>query len=107
MKKFILIVIFLLFASTAVAKEIWILHETLTGYIVSSGRIDREWDSKNRDGSTISEWIERQLNEGFVVVYLPNQKLPKPKKHKIVDGEIVDLTPEDKAVIKGRPHLQP
>ena len=100
MKKVILALIFLLFASTALAKEVWILYETPTGYIISAGRVDREWDSKHRDGSTISEFIERKVNEGFAVLYCPNHKLPRRNKHKIVNGEIVALTEEDKAARK-------
>ena len=100
MKKLILILVCLLFANTAIAKEIYILYEQSTGYIVSSGKIDRDWDSNHRDGSTASEFIERKLNEGFAVLYCPNQKLPKRSQHKIVNGEIVALTEEDKAARK-------
>lgn len=100
MKKFILIAVFLLFASTALGAEIFILYEKSTGYIITTGRIDREWDSKNRDGSTITEYIERKLSEGLAVLYFPEQKLPNPKKDKVADGKIVELTKQEKEAIE-------
>ena len=67
-----------------------------------SGRIDRAWDSENADGSTVSEGIVRVLarKSGRKVVYFNNRDLPVVKKHKIKDGEIVDLTEDDLAAIE-------
>ena len=102
MKKLILILIFLLVASPALAIEVFVLYEKPTGYIVTIGRVNSEWDAKNRDGSTISEFIEEQVAQGLAVVFLPGHKLPDHKKYKVVDGKIVELTKQDKAAIEAK-----
>ena len=79
--------------------EIFVIYNKLTGFIDGgAGRIDREWDDGNKDGSTISERIPEILakDSNRVVIYLPDQDLPDPEKHKIVDGMIVSLTETDK-----------
>lgn len=80
-------------------KEIFVTYNETTGYIDGGvGRIDREWDAKNADGSTMSERISliMKKNMNRKVIYLPDQALPDLEKHKIVDGKIVELTEADK-----------
>lgn len=75
--------------------EIFVIYNKNTGHIDGgAGRIDREWDEVNKDGSTISECILEILakNSDREVVYLPNQELPDPLQHKIVDGQIKSLS---------------
>lgn len=74
-------------------KEIFVIYNKITSFIDGgAGRIDREWDAKNADGSTISERISLILAKDLdrKVIYLPNQDLPDPEKHKIIDGKIVE-----------------
>lgn len=76
--------------------EIFVIYNKLTGFIEGgAGRIDR---NAKPDGSTINERIPLVLakDSNRVVVYLPEQNLPDPERHKIVDGKIVDLTKADK-----------
>lgn len=80
-------------------KEIFVIYNKNTGFIDGgTARIDREWDERHKDGSTISERIPQILakNPNRRVVYLPNQNLPDPEKHKIKGNKIVELTEEDK-----------
>lgn len=80
--------------------EIFIVYGRATGFIKSSGRIDRESDEDNRDGSTVLEYVERKLtNPELTVVYLPDQELPDSGKRKIVDGEIVEMSIEDQLTV--------
>lgn len=79
--------------------EIFVIYNKLTGLIEGgAGRIDREWDAKNKDGSTISERIPQILAKDLnrAVIYFPDQDLPNPEKHKIVEGKIVELAETDK-----------
>ena len=73
--------------------EIFIFYNLITGVIQEAGRINREKDEDNRDGSTTLEYVERKLTESpeHNVVYFINQDLPDPEKHKIVDGEIIKI----------------
>ena len=82
--------------------EIFVISYKTTGFIKSTGIIDREWDSANLDGSTISEKIESMLLEDskLVVEYLADQKLPDEEKDKMEDKKIVSLTEADKQKIK-------
>lgn len=80
-------------------KEIFIIYNKKTGFIDGgAGRIDREWDAKNADGSTMSERIPEILakDSDREVVYLPNQDLPDLEQYKIEDGKIVPKTEQDK-----------
>lgn len=80
------------------AKEIFVIYNRITGFIDGgAGRIDREWDQANLDGSTMSERIVEILARDLdrEVVYLPNQNVPSHDRHKIIDSEIVDLTARD------------
>jgi len=84
-------------------KEIFVIYDSATGFLDGgAGRIDREWDAKNVDGSTMSERIPDILakNPNREVIYLPNQKLPNRYKHKISNGKIVKLTVANKKAIK-------
>lgn len=83
-------------------KEIYIIYNTVTGFIERGmGRIDREWDAANADGSTQTERIPLILAKypDLAVVYLPDQPLPDRTKHKIDRGEMVVLTKEEESVI--------
>jgi hypothetical protein len=80
-------------------KEIFVIYNKNTGFIVGgTGRVDKEWDDMHKDGSTISERITQILaeNSNNEVIYLPNQSLPDPERHKIEDNKIVELTPQEK-----------
>ena len=84
-------------------KEIFVIYDSTTGFLEGgSGKIDREWDAKNADGSTVSERIPKILakNPNREVIYLPYQKLPDRYEHKISKGKIVKLTVANKKVIK-------
>ena len=77
------------------ALEIFVIYNKNTGLIDGgTGRVDRNAEP---DGSTMAERIPEILAKDLnkEVLYLPNQDLPDPKKHKVVDGEIVDLTEDD------------
>lgn len=94
MKKILLVIAIVLFLVSPVsAKEVWVLYDG--GNIVGSGRIDREWCESNRDGSTTLEFIERKVAEGVSVLYLPDGKLPDPKKQKVENGKIANKTPAE------------
>lgn len=84
-------------------KKIFVIYNKNTGFIDGgAGRIDKEWDQAHKDGSTISERIPKVLAEKAdrKVIYLPNQKVPDPEKHKIKNGKIVELTKQDKQDIE-------
>jgi hypothetical protein len=71
--------------------EIFVLYNKNTGLIKSSGRIDRERDNANRDGSTMLEYVERKLSDpDLAVIYFPERNLPDTEKHKIIDEKIVN-----------------
>ena len=81
-------------------KEIFVIYNKDTGFIDGgAGRVDR---STTPDGSTMAERIPGILakDPNRKVVYLPNGKLPDSEKHKVIEGEIVDLTEDDLAAIK-------
>lgn len=83
--------------------EIFIIYNKITGFIDGgAGKIDREWDADNADGSTISERIPDILakDPNRKVIYLPLQTLPNSMKHKIINGEIVDLTEAETLELK-------
>ena len=78
--------------------EMFVIYNKNTGLIDGGcGRVDREWDAAHKDGSTTSEGIERILakDPDRAVIFLPNGDLPDPKKHKVVDGEIVEISKEE------------
>lgn len=83
-------------------KEIFIVYELSTGFIKSTGVIDKEKDvekRKNNDESTMSEYIENKLlNElGLKVRYYENQRLPNSNEMKIGNsGKITKLNQADK-----------
>lgn len=84
-------------------KEIFIIYNKTTGFIDGgAGKIDRERDLANVDGSTMLERIPLILAKDInrEVVYLPLQTLPDPNKHKIINGEIIDLTEAEKLELK-------
>lgn len=84
-------------------KEIFVIYNKTTGFIEGGcGKIDRKKDAVSKDGSTMTERIPLILakNPKREVIYLPNQSLPDPSKHKIVDGNIIDLTEKDKQTIE-------
>ncbi len=85
------------------AKEIFVIYNKNTGFIDGgSGKIKRKWDDLNKDGSTMSERIPEILakDPDREVVYLQNQILPDPDKHKIVNVEIVELTESEITTVK-------
>ena len=67
-----------------------------------AGRIDRKWDKAHKDGSTMGERIPEVLAKKLSrkVVYLPDQDLPDPERHKIKDGKKAELTEQDREAIK-------
>lgn len=79
-----------IFATSAFGLEIYIISKT-SGEIISSGRLDKDWDDTHRDGSTALERIEKQLAEdsNLKVYYFPNQSLPNPEIQKIENDRIV------------------
>ena len=80
--------------------EVFVIYNKNTGLIDGgAGRVDR---SATPDGSTMAERIPLILAKSpdREVVYLPNGKLPDSKKHKIVGGQVVDLTEDDLAAIE-------
>ena len=84
-------------------KEIFVIYNKKTGFFDGgAGKINRNWDIANADGSTMSERIAEILakNPDREVIYLPNQKLSDPEQHKIKDGKIVKLTAADKKAIR-------
>jgi hypothetical protein len=84
-------------------KEIFVIYNKDTGFIGGgAGRVDRQWDEAHKDGSTMSERIPQILakNSDRKVIYLPNQSLPDPEKHKIKNGKIAKLTKKDKEDIE-------
>ena len=87
------------------AKEIFVIYNNVTGFIDGgSGKIDRERDLANADGSTMLERIPEILikDPDRVVTYLPDQDLPDSQKQKISlsTGNIINLTASDKQTIK-------
>lgn len=79
-------------------KEVFVIYNKTTGFIDGgTGRVDFEWDEAHKDGS-MSERIPKILakNPDRKVIYLPDQNLPDPERHKIVDGKIVELVEQDK-----------
>ena len=58
--------------------EIFILYDKTTGFLTGGGRLNRERDLANPDGSTATENINRILSNdsNYDVLYLPNQPLP-------------------------------
>ncbi len=79
-------------------KEIYVISYKATGRIKSSGRIDKELDALNLDGSTVTEKIaKRLLNTDLEVTYLPNGLLPDSNTQKIENNLIVPLSIEDVA----------
>jgi len=76
-------------------KEIFAIYNKATGFIEGgTGRVNR---SESPDGSTVAEQIPDILakDPNMAVVYLPNQPLPDPGKHKVVGGEMKNLTKSD------------
>ncbi len=76
-------------------KEIFVIYNRKTGLIEGgAGNINREWDHDHMDGSTMVERIQKILAKDHDrrVVYFPRQDIPDPKKHKIENERIVDLT---------------
>jgi len=71
--------------------EVFILYNKNTGFIKSSGRVDKEWDSEHIDDSTVAEYTKRKLTEdsALSVIYFPEQNLPDSETHKIENGQIV------------------
>lgn len=85
-------------------KEIFIIYNKITGFLDGgAGRINKEWDATNADGSTMSERIPKILakNPDREVIYLPNQTLPDFDNYKIQNGKIVPKTEEDKLLTEG------
>ena len=82
-------------------KEIFVIYDE-SGFITSCGKVDKEQDNDKRDGSTKTEYVERKLleNPSLGVLYSSDGDLPDLEKHKIVDGEISNLTAEDLAAIE-------
>lgn len=88
--------------------EIFVIYNKTTGYIDGgAGRIDRKKelllnDLQNPDESTVTASIERILakDPDRKVVYLDNQPVPNPEKHKIKDERIVDMTSNDKITLE-------
>jgi len=81
------------------SKEIFVIYNKTTGFLDGgAGKIDREWDDKNKDGSTISENIPKILAKDInrAVIYFPNQNIPDFDNYKIQDGKIVLKTEQDK-----------
>lgn len=75
--------------------EVFVIYNKNSGFIDGgAGRVDR--DAKP-DGSTIAERIPKILakDSDREVVYLPNQILPDPEKHKILNGKIVEMDKND------------
>jgi len=90
-------------ACKEIKMEIFVIYNKTSGYLDGgAGRINQEWDATHKDGSTVSESILRILakDPNRAVVYLPNQTLPDPEKHKIKDGKIVELTKDDQTAIE-------
>ncbi len=83
--------------------EIFVIYDKTTGFISGGcGKIDREWDAANKDGSTTSEYIEKILAEdpNKAVIFLSNSDLPDPEKQVIVKGKITEMTEEQKEIIR-------
>jgi hypothetical protein len=84
-------------------KEIFVIYNKDTGLIDGgAGRIDRDWDLLNADGSTISERISEIIakDPNRKVAYLSYQPLPDNTKYKIEKGNLVQLTEDEKIAIK-------
>ena len=84
-------------------EQIYVIYNKISGFIDGgAGRIDREWDEAHKDGSTMSERIPKILakNPDRKVIYLPDQDVLDPEKHKIKDGKIVELTKQDRKAIE-------
>jgi len=67
--------------------EIFILYNTVTEEIKSSGTVDK---LAEQDGHSMLESINRQLadNTDLAVLYLPNQKLPDKREYTIRNGKL-------------------
>ena len=81
-------------------REVYIIYKKLNGHIVVTGRVDR---SIPPDGSTVPEYIANKLttNPDLAVEYKTNQALPDIKLKKITDGNIVDMTEQEKKLAGG------
>ena len=76
-------------------KEIFVIYNKNSGFIDGGcGRVERK---AKPDGSTMAERIPEILAKNLdrEVVYLPNQSLPDPEKHKISNGKIVEMNKGD------------
>ena len=83
-------------------KEIFVIYNKTTGFIDGgSGKIDRDWDLINADGSTISERISEIIakDPNRKAAYLSYQPLPDNTKYKIEEGILVQLTEAEKTAI--------
>lgn len=84
-------------------KEIFVIYNKNTGLIEGgAGRIDRDWDLLNADGSTISERISEILakDPNRKVAYLSYQPIPDKTKYKIEKGNLIQLTEDEKIAVK-------
>lgn len=84
-------------------REIFVIYSKNTGLIEGSGKIDRNWDLINADGSTMLEHIPRILakDPDRKAAYLPYQQLPDNTKYKIdKKGKLVQLTEAEKTAVK-------
>ncbi|RLB94055.1 MAG: hypothetical protein DRH26_02195 [Deltaproteobacteria bacterium] len=89
--------------TVAPGKELYVIYNKITGFIEGgAGIIDKEKDSANLDGSTLTERIPKILDKDpdKAILFLPVQELPDPEKHKIEDDKIVDLTEDDLIVME-------
>ena len=80
--------------------EIFVIYNKNTGFIEGGcGRVSRD---VKPDGSTMAERIPEILKKNPYrgVVYLPNQALLDPEKHRIKEGKIVEMTLEDLATLE-------
>jgi len=71
--------------------ETYILYNKETGEINSYGSVNREYDASNRDGSTVTEDIERRLLKftDLDVLYHPERVALDMDKKTVVDGVLV------------------
>jgi hypothetical protein len=83
-------------------KEIFVIYNKNTGFIDGGiGKIDRDWDLVNSDGSTMLERIPEILakDPDRRVAYLPYQMLPNNTEYKIDRGNLVQLTEVEKIIV--------
>ena len=84
-------------------QEIYVFYDE-KGIIKSTGYINRVYDSMcfNDDGSTLTEFITRQLVEkpNLSVLYTEDRMIPNATTHKVMNGELVPLTDADYAAIE-------